>query len=198
MSQMSDQTKDAIDQINGLSRRSFLKAASCLAVAVTVGSGLLGATNAFASLPEGIKVMSVGEYQVMHRLMEVVLVTEGTDLVPSSDIAVMQTLDAALLATMAPDILQGLKGGIAFFNDGPKATYGKPFVELTNAQAAEFCDTWADSDEVSHRALTVGLKKLVGLAYWANPPTWEPLGYGGPVTEKWNLESLGNAPLPKS
>ena len=198
MSQMSDQTKDAIDQINGLSRRSFLKAASCLAVAVTVGSGLLGATNAFASLPAGIKVMSVGEYQVMHRLMEVVLVTEGTDLVPTSDIAVMQTLDTALLATMAPNILQGLKGGIAFFNDGPKAKYGKPFVELSNTQAAEFCDTWADSDEVSHRALTVGLKKLVGLAYWANPPTWVPLGYGGPVTDKWNLESLGNAPLPKS
>ncbi len=198
MSQMSDQTKEAIDQINGMSRRSFLKAASGLAVAASVGTGLLGAANAFASMPEGIKVMSASEYQVMHRLMKVMLVTEGTGLVPASEIPVMQTLDAALLATMEPHILEGLKGGIAYFNDGPKAEYGKPFVDLSDEQAATFCDTWADSDEVPHRALAMGLKKLVGLSYWANPPTWAPLGYGGPVTDKWNLESLGNAPLPKS
>lgn len=198
MSQMSDQTKEAIDQINGLSRRSFLKAASGLAVAATVGTGLLGATHAFASMPEGIKVMTANEYQVMHRLMNVMLVTEGTSLVPASEIPVMQTLDAALLATMEPHILHGLKGGIAYFNEGPKTEYGKPFVKLTDKDAAAFCDTWADSDEVPHRSLVMGLKKLVGLAYWANPPTWAPLGYGGPVTKKWNLESLGNAPLPKS
>ena len=198
MSQMSDQTKEAIDQINRLSRRSFLKAASGLAVAASLGTGLLGAANAFAAVPEGIKVMSASEYQVMHRLMQVTLVTQGTGLVPASEISVMQTLDAALLATMEPHILEGLKGGIAYFNDGPRAEYGHPFVELSDAQAAAFCDTWADSDEVPQRALAMGLKKLVGLAYWANPPTWTPLGYGGPVTEKWKLESLGNAPLPKS
>ena len=198
MSQMSDQTKEAIDQINGMSRRSFLKAASGLAVAASVGTGLLGAANAFASMPEGIKVMSASEYQVMHRLMKVMLVTEGTGLVPASEIPVMQTLDAALLDTMEPHILEGLKGGIAYFNDGPKAKYGKPFVDLSDKQAATFCDIWADSDEMPHRALAMGLKKLVGLSYWANPPTWAPLGYGGPVTDKWKLESLGNAPLPKS
>jgi hypothetical protein len=99
---------------------------------------------------------------------------------------------------MEPHILEGLKGGIAYFNNGPKTNYGKTFVELSDKQAAAFCDAWADSDEVPHRALAMGLKKLVSLAYWANPPTWEPLGYGGPVTEKWNLVSLGNAPLPKS
>ncbi|QTN42181.1 twin-arginine translocation signal domain-containing protein [Marinobacter salsuginis] len=198
MSQMSDQTKEAIDQINRISRRSFLKAASGIAVAASVGTGLLGAASAFASTPEGINVMSASEYQVMRRLMQVQLVTEGTGLVPASEIPVMQTLDAALLATMAPHILQGLKGGIAYFNDGPKGEYGKPFVELSDKQAAVFCATWANSDEVPHRALAMGLKKLVGLSYWANPPTWKPLGYGGPVSEKWNLQSLGNAPLPKS
>ena len=198
MSQMSKQTKEAIDQINGLSRRSFLKAASGLALAASVGTGLLGAANAFASMPEGIKVMSASEYQVMHRLMQVMLVTEGTGRVPASEIPVMQTLDAALLATLEPHILEGLKGGIAYFNAGPKAEFGKTFVELSDKQAVEFCDSWADSDEVPSRALTMGLKKLVGLSYWANPPTWAPLGYGGPVTEKWKLESLGNAPLPKS
>ncbi|WP_304639685.1 twin-arginine translocation signal domain-containing protein [Pseudomonas sp.] len=198
MSQMSEQTLAAIDQLEGLSRRTFLKAAAGVAVAVTIGTGLMGAAGAFASLPAGIKVMSAAEYGVMNRLMQVMLVTEGTALVPASEIPVMQTLDAALLAGMAPNILDGLKGGIGYFNAGPKATYGKFFVELNDAQAAAFCDAWADSDEIPHRALAMGLKKLVGLAYWANPPTWQPLGYGGPVTEKWNLQSLGNAPLPKS
>jgi len=198
MSQMSDQTKEAIDHINRMSRRSFLKAASGLAIAATASTGLLGAAQVFASVPEGIKVMSASEYQVMTRLMQIQLVTEGTGLIPVNDIPVMQTLDAALLATMAPHIQEGLKGGIAYFNEGPQAVYGKPFVELSDKQAEEFCNAWADSDAAPHRGLAMGLKKLIGLAYWANPPTWKPLGYGGPVTEKWNLVSLGNAPLPKS
>lgn len=198
MSQMSDQTKTAIKQISGLNRRSFLKAASGFAAAASLGGGLLGAANAFASMPKGINFMSKSEYQIMHRLMEVMLVTEGSDLVPASEIPVMQTLDAALLATMEPHILTGLKGGIAYFNEGPKVIYGKPFVELSEKEAAAFCDGWADSDKVPHRALVMGLKKLIGLSYWANPPTWKPLGYRGPVTDTWKLASQGNAPLPKS
>lgn len=198
MSQMSDQTKEAINRIDGLSRRDFLKAASGLAMAASIGTSFLGSATAFASLPAGINVMSMSEYQVMSRLMEVMLPTEGTNLIPISEIPVMQTLDGALLATMEPHVLAGLKGGIGYFNEGPKATFGKPFVELSDQQARTFCDTWGDSDETPHRALTVGLKKLVGLSYWANPPTWAPIGYDGPVSKKWKLASQGNAPMPKN
>lgn len=197
MNRMSKSTREAIRQVNGLSRRDFLKAASGLAVAASVGTSLLGASQAFASLPEGINVMSRSEYAIMARLMDVTLPTAGTSLIPTSQIPVMQTLDAALLATMEPHILEGLKGGIQYFNEGPKASFGKTFVELSDSEAKRFCDAWGDSDEVPHRALAVGLKKLIGLSYWANPPTWAPLGYDGPVTNRWGIKSLGNAPMPK-
>ncbi|WP_277987746.1 hypothetical protein [Marinobacterium iners] len=44
----------------------------------------------------------------------------------------------------------------------------------------------------------MGLKKLTTLSYWAIPDTWQPLGYDGPVSDKWNLPSLGNTPEPKA
>lgn len=196
MHELPDDTSAALARIHRLSRRDFLKAASSLAVVASVGTGLLGAAQALADMPDDIRVMSASEYQVMHRLMEVALPTAGTTLVPPENLPVMQTLDAGLLDKMEPHLLAGLKEGIAYFNEGPRERYGKSFVELSDTEAAAFCDAWADSDEIPRRALAMGLKKLVGLAYWAQPPTWEPLGYGGPVTERWGLKYLGNAPLP--
>lgn len=202
MHDLPNDTSAALARIHQLSRRDFLKAAGGLAlastVAASVGTGLLGASQALADMPPEIRVMSTSEYRVMHRLMEVVLPTAGTTLVPPASLPVMETLDAALLDKMEPHLLAGLKAGIAYFNDGPRDEYGKPFIELTDTEATAFCDAWADSGEVPQRALAMGLKKLVGLAYWAHPPTWEPLGYGGPVSEKWGLASLGNAPMPRA
>jgi len=103
-----------------------------------------------------------------------------------------------LLATMEPHVLQDLRGGIGYWNDGPKTEYGLSFVELSPADATRFCDQWANGTEVPQRALSMGLKKLVSLAYFANPPTWAPLGYGGPTTKARKIPSLGNAPLPKA
>lgn len=187
----------AIRAVQKLTRRDFMKALGFTAIAVASSAGLSNLVQAAGQVPQGIKFMTGNEYQVMNRLMQVMLPTQGTKLVPADKIPVMQTLDAALLATMEPHILQGLKGGIEYFNQGPKAKYGKTFVELNTQEAEAFCDAWANSNEVPQRALAMGLKKLVGLAYWANPPTWEPLGYDGPVTVKWGLKSLGNNPLPK-
>ncbi len=42
----------------------------------------------------------------------------------------------------------------------------------------------------------ITLKGRVQLSYWANPASWEPLGYDGPMTKRLGLKSLGNAPLP--
>lgn len=196
MKRLEANTLQALSHIQSLGRRDFLRLCSAAASLAAVGAALAPA-RAVAALPTGIAHMSDAEYAVFRRLMEVALVTDGTRLVPVKDVPVLQTLDAALLATMEPHILAGLKGGIAYFNDGPRAQFGQPFVALGDAQARAFLDAWADSPEVPQRALAVGLKKLIGLAYWANPPTWLPLGYDGPVTRRWGLESLGNAPMPK-
>jgi hypothetical protein len=188
---------EALAGIDRLSRRDFIKFGLAAGALASVGAAALRPLDAWAALPPGIKFMSEAEHKVFARLLEVMLPVGGSALVPLKDIPVLQTLDAALLGTMEPHILQGLKKGIAYFNDGPQSGFGKRFVDLDDAQAARFCDAWAGSAEVPQRALAMGLKKLVGLAYWANPPTWAPLGYDGPVSKSWGLKSLGNAPMPK-
>lgn len=196
MSELTPATHQALAQIARMGRRDFLRFGLAAAGLAATG-GLLAPNAAQAALPAGITVMNEAEYAVFNRLLAVMLPTEGSTLVPTAQIPVMQTLDAALLATMEPHILKGLKGGVQYFNDGPLARHGKHFTELDDATAARFCDDWANAPEAPHRALAMGLKKLVGLAYWANPPTWAPLGYDGPVSRKWGLKSLGNAPMPK-
>ena len=197
MSELSPAAHHALARIRQLGRRDFLKfGAIACGVAVAAGGGPL--SSAAAAPPPPIKVMSEADYAVFERLMEVMFPLEGTSLVPLKDIPVLATLDGALLATMEPSILKGLRDGIAYFNNGPVALTGRRFTELSNEEAAKFCDAWANSADAPQRALAVGLKKLVGLAYWANPPTWAPLGYDGPVSDAWRVDSLGNAPLPKS
>lgn len=196
MSELTPATRQALQQIERMDRRDFLRfGLACAGMAAS--SSLLAPVAAQAALPAGITVMNESEHAVFLRLLAVSLPTEGSMLLPPAQLPVMQTLDGALLATMAPHILQGLKGGIKYFDEGPLARYGKRFTELSDADATRFCDDWADAAEAPHRALVMGLKKLVCLAYWANPPTWAPLGYDGPVSRKWGLKSLGNAPMPQ-
>lgn len=179
----------ALNLIGGLQRRDFLKFASAaMAFTGASGAGLARATT--------LNSINPAEANVFHRVAQVTLPVDGSILTPWKADVLLQTLDAALLGTMAPHILDGLKGGIAYFNDGPKSMYGKTFVELDAAQATRFLDDWGNAPEVPHRALATGLKKLVQLSYWANPETWPPLGYDGPISKRNGLVSLGNAPLP--
>lgn len=180
----------AMAAVQRLSRRHFLLTAASLA---TAGAGIAQAQDA----PE-MKFVGPTEAAVFQRLMTVTLPVDGTPLLPLSQVPVLATLDAALLGTMAPHVLAGLKGGIGYWNDGPRAAFGRPFTELNDADATRFCDQWANGAEVPQRALSMGLKKLVALAYFANPPTWAPLGYDGPVTAARRIPSLGNAPLPRA
>lgn len=179
----------AIHILSTLSRRSFMRISG--AGALALGSGI-----SFAALPNGVKFMGEAEADIFLRVAQVTLPVAGSQLLPWTPEGLLQTLDGALLATMEPHILVGLKGGMQYFNDGPKAVYGKRFTQLSDEEATKFCDLWSDSGQPPQRGLTMGLKKLVQLSYWANPATWAPLGYDGPMTKRLGLKSLGNAPMP--
>ena len=175
--------------IGALKRRDFMRFAGAASVA-----GLAGGSH--AALPSGVKFMNEAEAAVFAKLAQVVLPVAGSPLAPWTPDGLLQTLDAALLATMEPHILAGLKGGVAYFDEGPMATYKKRFTALSDVEAAQFCDAWGDSTQPPQRGLAMGLKKLVQLSYWANPATWAPLGYDGPMTQRLGLKRLGNAPMP--
>lgn len=176
--------------IGHLQRRDFLRFSGAAAVTALAGGASL------AALPPGVKFINEAEAAIFTRLAQVVLPVAGTPLVPWTPEGLLPTLDGALLATMAPHILTGLKGGMQYFNDGPMPLYKKRFTALDDAEATQFCDAWGNSELPPQRGLTVGLKKLIQLSYWANPASWAPLGYDGPMTKRLGLKSLGNAPLP--
>lgn len=185
-----DAFQPVIKALMGLSRRNFLRISGVGAVTALAGGASL------AALPAGVKFMNDAEAAIFTRLAQVVLPVADSPLLPWTPDALLQTLDGALLATMEPHILTGLKGGMQYFNDGPMTLYKKRFTELSDTEATAFCDAWSDSNLPPQRGLTMGLKKLVQLSYWANPATWEPIGYDGPMTKRLGLKSLGNAPLP--
>ena len=183
----------ALRAVQQLKRRSFLHAgASVLALGSLTSVGALA-----AGTPGGLKFQSEAEAAVFFRIAQVSLPTQGTQLTPWTAEGLLGTLDAALLAGMEPHVLAGLKGGVQYFNEGPQATLGQRFTALDDAQAARFLDEWAASAVPPQRALAMGLKKLVQLSYWANPATWPPLGYGGPLTRQRGFKQLGNAPMPR-
>lgn len=175
--------------LSRLKRRDVLRFAGAASAI-----GLAGGTR--AALPAGVKFINEAEAAVFVRLAQVTLPVAGSPLVPWGPEGLLQTLDAALLGTMEPHILAGLKGGVAYFDEGPVALYKKRFTALGDDEATQFCDAWGNSDQPPQRGLTMGLKKLVQLSYWANPATWAPLGYDGPMTQRLGIKRLGNAPLP--
>lgn len=175
-----------------LNRRRFLKAATSIAAAFA----LLPLERASAGILTDASRLTASERKVFEKILKISLPVAGSSLVDPASLPVIATLEAALLAGMAPHIREGLRGGVGYFNDGAKAGFGKAFVDLSDADATRFMDAWSDGEQVPQRALAMGLKKLTVLAYWAIPNTWAPLGYDGPISERSGLKSLGNAPEP--
>ncbi len=189
--------------MNNTTRRDFIKQAS-LAIASfglvsnsALSTAYAASQNKALTVPEGISHLSGYEYSVFEKLVEVLLPVDGMPLPNPQELPVLQTLDAALLAGMAPHILAGLKGGVLFFDEGAKASFGgRRFTELSNEEGRQFCDQWIGSDSPQQRGITMALKKLVGLSYWSNPATWSTIGYHGPIVKKLGIPSIGNTPLP--
>ena len=175
-------------------RSQFLK----LATATSVAVASLSPMQVIAGKITEDNKMDATEHAVFTKMLTISLPTEGSLLIPPASLPVIPTIEGALLAGMPPHIRQGLNQGIHYFNQGPLKKYGKSFNELPDEQATAFVDEWTSSDKAPHRALAMGLKKLTVLAYWAIPDTWTPLGYVGPVSEKWKLKYRGVTPEPKA
>ncbi|WP_290701007.1 gluconate 2-dehydrogenase subunit 3 family protein [Amphritea sp.] len=175
-----------------ISRRRFIKNVAMVAASISA----LPVVNAIAGVLTDESRMDDLEQAVFAKMLKIALPTESSSLVDSASLPVLSTIEGALLAGMAPNIRQGLRGGISYFNEGSVKSFGDRFVNLSDADATRFVDQWSASAEPPERALSMGIKKLTVLAYWAIPSTWGPLGYDGPVSDKWNLSSLGNTPEP--
>lgn len=176
-----------------MNRRAFIKTVSVITAAVASIPSI-----SMAGLLTDSSKLTDEETLIFTKILAVSLPTQDSTLVDPNTLPVIPTLEGALLAGMEPHIREGVRGGALYMSNEAAVKYGKPFHALDDAQATQFLDEWGDSDAIPQRALAVGLKKLVLLAYWAIPNTWEPIGYDGPVSDKWKIPKLGNTPEPQS
>lgn len=179
-----------------LSRRRFLISGVRIAAAAGAMAALpgqvLGAEK--SGLPQGIKNISEMEYRVFDKLRVVMLPTEKFDLPSSEEIPVMQNLDVwvgklnqrtRLLLTLGARTIE--YGSLYRFSR---------FSAMSDKTAAKHVHNW-QTGNVLQRGVISSLKMLITLSYWQDIRTWPSLQYDGPVTEKWGIRRLGNAPLPR-
>lgn len=181
-----------------LNRRSFLVRGS-LMVAIA-GSGVLTAcsgTHQDASALSAGKVLDSDQMAFFHRAVTVMLPTQGTSLTPVEKVPVLQNIDH-LLSLMHPDIRSNLTMALNLFEYGGwvMGWHFSRFTRMNTEDSTQYIESWQNGHPMQQGIVSV-LKRLVYSSYWRDESTWVPLQFDGPVSDRWGLPSLGEAPLPE-
>jgi len=180
-----------------LSRRNFIS--SSVRIAATAGAvlalpGQVLAADKTNGVPPGIKHLSELEYRVFDKLRIVMLPTQKYSLPSSTEVPVMQNVDVwvgrlnqrtRLLVTL----------GVQTIEYGSLYRFSR-FSRMPDEKTSRHVHNW-QTGNVMQRGIMTSLKMLLTLGYWQDTRTWPSLQYDGPVTEKWGIRRLGNAPMPR-
>lgn len=183
-----------------VSRRKFLKwfavGAAGTVAAASGGYAVLFRGSSIV-LPGTIKHLSSKDYEIFRRLAGLLLPTGGTDLPAVDDLPVMQNIDA-LIGHLPPNLQGDVGTALKLFDSSALAFGGQltSFVKMSDAKALAYFDSWQSGNELQ-RGISLAFTKIVYLSYWRESMTWPPLDYEGPITKKYGIPSLGNAPFPE-
>ena len=178
-----------------LSRRSLLRTTALAGLALTTGCArLFGRKEA----PEALAYTNLteDEVRVVAKLTAAILPTEQYGL-PSSlnEVPTVKNVDK-LAGRMSGQTRELLSLGLWVIEYRPMASFRfSRFSKLDNQEAYEYVVALQEGNFVE-RGLISAAKTLITVNYWRDSRTWEGLDYWGPVTEKWGVRRLGNAPLP--
>lgn len=183
----------------GMARRQFLKwglggVAAVSAVAAGGFALLRRSPRDALAPPEWATGLSASEYHLFDHARVVLLPVDGTPLTDSATVPVLQNIQT-ILGYLDSATRKELAAGLALFDNVAVFSHGCRFVDLEAPQARALFDRWGEGS-VLQRTLTTVIKQLVYSGYWQEPATWPPTEFDGPVSEKWGLAYLGNAPLP--
>ena len=131
---------------------------------------------------------------MLNRLRVVLLPVQNFDLPSTTEVPVMANLDD-LIGRLNAFPRELLRLGLRAFEYGSLFSFTR-FSNKDNQDAYKQVESWQGGIFVQ-RGLMSDIKTLVTFAYWRDPRTWPLLEYDGPVTEKWGIKRLGNAPLPR-
>jgi hypothetical protein len=186
-------------RLEPLSRRSLLVSGARTAA---VAASLLALprelfadeTQKADGVPTSIKNLSEVEYRVLDKLRIVMLPTQKFSLPSSTQIPTMENVDAwvsklnertRLLLTVGAQTLE--YGSLYRFSR---------FSQMSDEKATKHVHNW-QTGNVVQRGVMTSLKMLLTLSYWQDLRTWPALQYDGPVSDRWGIRALGNAPLPR-
>ena len=187
-------TKHIEQGLAPFNRRTFLKAGISLAIG---GSTLLTlGCSSEPVLDPSLKALTSSQQALFQRLTQILLPTEGTSLTSISVIPVLSNINH-LFAGLDTKILADLEGATTLFEYGSLVLGGhfSRFTKLNDQDAVAYLEEWQNGNSIQ-RGIATTLKKMVYASYWRDERTWGPVDYDGPVSVRWGLPSLGNAPLP--
>ncbi|KAF0805447.1 hypothetical protein A6D6_02253 [Alcanivorax xiamenensis] len=184
----------------GLARRRFLKwtlAASAVMVGTAAGGFLWLRRSPLDQqrIPDWAGGLSPGEFLLLDRCRRVLLPTEGRGLPDTETVPVVANVQRTL-SLMAPALRRQLSRGLGLFDNAAVFRHGRRFVDLDDETARDYFDRWGRG-LVLQRTLATVIKQLVYSAYWRDERTWQALEFDGPVSDRWGLAYLGNAPMPE-
>lgn len=180
-----------VKDLQPLSRRSLLK--GCVVAGMGVSAiGIAGCSDPATSTHS---YLNAEDARVINRLARVMF-PDDDRIFPVNQIPVEDNV-SHLLSLVDPSIREDLSVAIKLFDYGAIVLgwHFSRFTSLDNKTAAEYCDRWQNGNDLQ-RGIASALKKLVYTAYWQDARTWNAVAFDGPVSDKWGLEKLGNAPLP--
>lgn len=133
---------------------------------------------------------------MFERFSEVYIPTEGTVLMPLSEVPYLENIDRVLGHLDAPT-LDEVHTGLKLFDYGSLVIgfHFARFGNLTSDERADYIDRWERGGE-TQRAVVGLIKKLIAFGYWQNVEAARRVGYQGPVSDEANILKLGNAPMP--
>lgn len=172
-------------------RRGFLRGSLMMAAVASTGM-TLGCTPSPSTQPT---TPAPTLTRVLLRLKPIAL-PDHPKLYTVNSIDIDQHL-SSLFALMDAKILQDLDMAASLFEYGATMLGWNlaKFSSLNDANALDYVERWQNGVSMQRGIVTV-FKKLLYASYWRDSATWSVVGFDGPVSEKWGLPSLGNAPLP--
>ncbi|MFZ5722803.1 MAG: twin-arginine translocation signal domain-containing protein [Pseudomonadota bacterium] len=188
-------------EVRALGRRRFLKAAlwAAAAGAVALGGGFAWLSRSRKDAqpkPDGIGALDDAEYHLFAAVAAASLPAPGNaaGLLPWNALPILANVDH-LIAGVPTHARGDVAAALKLLDYSTVPTHGRRFVDLSVDEARAVLLAWNRGGEVK-RAVSNLVRKLVYVAYWRESATWSAIDFDGPVTVKWGLPKLGNAPLP--
>lgn len=187
----------ALGGLEPLSRRSLLRLTAVSGLALTTGCArMFGRREA----PEALRFQHLNEDEVavITKMTRAILPTERHGLPDCiNEVPTVENVDE-MVGNMDPTQRSLLGLGLWVFEYRPMASFKfKRFSRMSDEKAHRYVVAMQEG-AFFERGLTATMKTLITLNYWRDPRTWDALDYWGPVTERWGVRRLGNAPLPLS